>query len=526
MHLTKPTIIAVSLVSLAIVIAIVAVIVYYLGKKTRLLPTVTSTPPQATDQPASITLLAPALSKGFITKVQYTPCALPSPVPTQTPASDIYTNTPKTTGLHLPLKPGRFAASQQQQELIALGNMEGKQNNWCRQVFFVRVTSKGFDTTADPPINFGPDISGQTPPQNIDVDLIGLVDDKLQLIAIDDALVPQAAFVVAEVFGTTNVRTIAYFAKGADGKWGQPEKDEDKYLFQHPLPVARSSFGNVIFFRNQRLYVSAQVSATSSSVQVFVPGDKTWAYMVDISPNDDTGSDFGAVSFGSSIAGTILNDVTKGLDQVFVGAPDLKVNGVSSSGAVYIFQIRDSDGQYEQVPFRFQLEDPVENDRFGASIFLSLDGTFLVVGAPGGQDSGHVYTYHRATAKDNFTEKPHQVLSYPRLTGSSPSIVNFGTSIVGSNQGEIIAISSVDVRVDTQGNPLFPQSSYNKLIIYRRDMDTNLLMIGPLEPQILGKDTAFGAYANIQVIGESQVQLLAGNPTEGNISAYSYDATD
>ena len=450
-------IIALTTFSVAIFLAVLIVILYYTldhensGHIVTVTPSQSPSPPEPTPQN---TILAPSYK--YVTEFQdLTPCPTPIPEPTNTPSNENYP---------YPLNVGRFAASMKQGSIVALGNQEGKQIIWCRKVYFLVLTSNGFEEDAGSPIIFD---------ETSDYDFIGWANDKFRMMAIENKLVPTFAFITA-INTSTNTGTVLVFERLA-GTWQQV------YLIeQNPAPLPGIPFGNTIVQHGNLLYVSATTTGNVGSVQTFKYTSSGQEFIQELVGEEP--------SFGQTIAVT---------DKfLYVGS--------LSDNIVRVYQKQD-----DLYTFVLSLTRPA-SQTFGVSIFASQDDLKILIADSNLNTFGVVYVYERSSITGNLNENPVQIINYPTQTGYGTSQVEFGTTITGfRDDAAMIAISATQLVDDT--------SNLNKISIYRYDTILNTYVVNSLEPQNIGQNILFGEFMDLQQLSTAQGRLLVGDPQNGTI---------
>src|SRR6056300_139835 len=144
---------------------------------------------------------------------------------------------------------------------------------------------------------------------------------------------------------------------------------------------------------------------------------------------------------------------------LIVGAylEDLGTGG-TDSGAAYVFHRNGADGanQWDSNHYKLENSDAVSNSRFGSSVSISEDGTYVIVGAYGhttfGRNyDGAAYIYTRSGTNTWGTEKElsrpdDHSLAYTtgELFGMSVAMSDDGTTcVVGAREADIAVGSTV-----------------------------------------------------------------------------------
>lgn len=526
--LSTGVIIGLSFLGAAIVAGIIAIILYFFAKTTTTIIDLSQSPsPQPPSAPPPGQLSAPAFRR-----IDVNPVAvyMTTPIPGQTPIlcmtpSPFPTHTPANYFLTLPLRTGRFAASTFQGHIVAIGDMEGESTNWCRQVYFLNTaTDKTKGTTTlqinGNPVNFG---AGSNPDQpqdrnnNTPWDLIGIMDDRLDLITIQDIENPTYAFVSAQNMDSDEDGILIF--KNGSTSWDvvKDSKNIIQPLQQHPGPIPGEPFGDTIYFKNYHLFVRAKNTPTTRFVQVFkVNTTEEIVYIQDIqNPGSDsiTSPSFGVLMQATklSIDGTINND------QLFISTPNATVSTNTEAGIIYSFMYDEKSAMYIHTPGTdIAYSDPQTNQHFGQSLYVNDSGTLLITSITT-NSINQVLIYHRSDITTRF-QTLLQTINYPQLTGYNAipaSKLVFGSRIHGVADGRIIVITTTDYTNDKT-------SAYNKIYIYAQNTTSNLFIETGLQPQIFGSNFLYGTFLDVQLLSDNIAQLLVGNPQIGELELYSY----
>ncbi|MBK8592483.1 MAG: hypothetical protein IPN77_25885 [Sandaracinaceae bacterium] len=143
------------------------------------------------------------------------------------------------------------------------------------------------------------------------------------------------------------------------------------------------------------------------------------------------------------------------------GINGTSTGGLYAVGAVFLFQRSGSTWQLEAT---FRASTLVSQDRFGASVALSYDGSTMVVGADnrdvGAFDAGVAFVFHH----DGNAWVQQAVLNNP-----APSTNDYvGTSITVSNDGDTFAVGgpTEDSSATGVGAPVADNSSTDSGVVY------------------------------------------------------------
>ena len=237
---------------------------------------------------------------------------------------------------------------------------------------------------------------------------------------------------LAENFGT------AYVFEKEGGQWVQ----KARLTPENPQP--RSNFGKAVAISGEIAVVGANAADFVADVFHSAPGfayifernaggDGNWGQTAQLSENEVNDS------FGTAVG--IRDEV------VAVGAPGHSEGGLSSTGAVYIFE-RNAAGQFEQTA-KVIPTGVAERDAVGSGVALS--GNALVAGASGSEANnfaaaGVAYVFERQAggqwsqvAKLNL-ESPQRSQQFGRLLGiSGGQVVGSIVDINGTTAGMISA---------------------------------------------------------------------------------------
>ena len=210
-----------------------------------------------------------------------------------------------------------------------------------------------------------------------------------------------------------------------DGVWSQDA------LVTASDPASNDSFGYSLSISEDGLHlvVGARGEDSSGSTDngafyYFTRSGSTWTQQQKVLPPEGMGSDT-RMEFGTSVKLSSNSNV------LFVGAPARDGSGLSDAGKVYIYTRSGSTWTYST---SIVSSDLSIQDSFGWSLDLSMDGTTLVVGAPG--------------ESINYTGTPFNNGAVYIFTGSGTSWTQQGGKLnasdpgTGNNLGLKVAISS------------------------------------------------------------------------------------
>jgi hypothetical protein len=214
------------------------------------------------------------------------------------------------------------------------------------------------------------------------------------------------------------------------------------------------------------------IASSSGAVYVFTRSDDQWSQQAYIKASNTTagsneGGLFQALQFGHSVAiagdGNTLAVGAVGDDSNATGVNGDENNDLArDSGAVYVF-IRDN-GVWNQQAY-IKASNTGEDDRFGSSVALAVDGNTLAVGATeedsnaigvdGDQnndlasDTGAVYVFSRAD--DTWSQQSYIKASNAGMSVLPGSSVDYGRNVVLSADGKLLAVSASGESSDATG---------------------------------------------------------------------------
>lgn len=171
------------------------------------------------------------------------------------------------------------------------------------------------------------------------------------------------------------------------------------------------------------------------------------------------------------------------------------------------------------------LQDPVTdvsvNNKFGNSVSVTHDNNILIVGDPLIQD-GKVYQYKRSRDVTNFVRS--QTIQLPRSDYFDLTDSKFGSSVSVSDDGTFLAVgipNAGKVKSKFKGDFL-DNTFYNKndIVKYREKLWKAIRNIEPTEDEIdFVPFTTFERLQNQSVSGDNLNLIVTGNPTLINAKA-------
>ncbi len=165
-------------------------------------------------------------------------------------------------------------------------------------------------------------------------------------------------------------------------------------------------------------YLDDASGTEDGSAYVFVRSGTTWSEQAKLTASDAANND----QFGYSVA--ISGDGTMAL----VGA-NAEDAGGSDAGAAYVF--RRSGSVWSEVN-KLNASDAAQNDFFGRTVSLNMDGTYALVGADGdddnGDDSGSAYVFGSSVL-------PVELTTFTALADGADVLLQWSTASESGNAG-------------------------------------------------------------------------------------------
>ncbi len=193
----------------------------------------------------------------------------------------------------------------------------------------------------------------------------------------------------------------------------------------------------------------------AGAVYVFFRSGSNWAQQAYVKASNTDANDWFGVALALSSDGNTLAVGAANEDSAGIGMGE-DDNSTSNAGAVYVFS-RSSSNWAQQAYMKASNTD--ENDSFGRSLALSLDGKILVAGAPSegsdamgigmgeddnsASDAGAVYVFFRSGS--NWAQQAHVKASNTEagdFLGDSVAISDDGTLAVGASGEDSSAVGS------------------------------------------------------------------------------------
>lgn len=231
--------------------------------------------------------------------------------------------------------------------------------------------------------------------------------------------------------------------------------DRTTYSWTEPFQVLKGSLdGN--FFVVAGPGNRTGTGSDTGAIGVFkrVPGGNTYSYLQFIQASDRARGD----QFGYSIT------INSNANYIVVGSPYATRSAIAGCGSVYIYK------KYQAADFwtplyQFQAPDPNIFARFGNSVSMSYDGSYLAVGSPGKialvppvtiTEAGSVYIYKKSSTTDFWNYIQQVTMIKPARNGS----MGFGVEI-SYNASYIIAGSAGS------------NTSTNFNVVFKKDLTTD-----------------------------------------------------
>jgi hypothetical protein len=227
---------------------------------------------------------------------------------------------------------------------------------------------------------------------------------------------------------------------------------EEKHKFLGP--IAGDFFGTSVSVSHDGTFVAVSAMKNSS--------DRGIVYVYKQTGTDGSQWDSGQTLVASDGAsshyfGGQVNLSADG-NYLIVGAyaEDLGTGG-TDSGAAYVFHRNGADGanQWDSNHYKLENSDAVSNSRFGTSVSISEDGTYVIVGAYGHTTFGRsydgaAYIYTRSGTNTWGTEKELSRPDDHALT-ATVSGEHFGISVAMSDDGTtcVVGASYADVAYES-----------------------------------------------------------------------------
>jgi hypothetical protein len=193
------------------------------------------------------------------------------------------------------------------------------------------------------------------------------------------------------------------------------------------LPDDGDSFDSAVALAGETALVGA-----AEEVDVFVRKDGTWSQRAKLFPDDGARDD----GFGSTVA---LAGET-----ALVGVPNTEESSGANTGALYVFERRDTTWDQRTKVQPWQLQD---GDGFGGSV--ALDGETALIGAAGtDRYTGAAYVFQRS---EDGWDKQAKLLAPEPLSAPRPA---FGASVALS--GDVAIIGTVGHNDPNREEPPLP----------------------------------------------------------------------
>tara|TARA_B100001540_G_scaffold70665_1_gene63710 strand:+ start:297 stop:6332 length:6036 start_codon:yes stop_codon:yes gene_type:complete len=236
----------------------------------------------------------------------------------------------------------------------------------------------------------------------------------------------------------TDLGSVIVFGKDANGKWVENQKlfasdaGDDGGNDRFGRVVAVSKDGNYMIV-GQRYHDDGDVANNANAGAAWIfrknPDSLVW---------EEKHKFLGPIAgdeFGVSVS--ISHDGT------FVAISSLRNN--SLRGKVYVYKQTGTDGSQWDSGQTLVASDGASNHNFGLQVNLSADGNYLIVGAykedggTGGTDSGAAYVFHRNGADGaNQWDSNHYKLENSNAVGNS----RFGSSVSISEDGTYVIVGA------------------------------------------------------------------------------------
>lgn len=260
--------------------------------------------------------------------------------------------------------------------------------------------------------------------------------------------------------GGSNAGSVYVFEQQSDGTWKQEQK------LQASDKEANDYFGTSVALSDGYAVVGATGEDTNGSASgaayVFEVNDAgTWREVKKLKGSNIKAND----NFGNAVA---ING-----DRLIVAAYLLDTDGVSGSGACYIYE-RNSVGNWQEIQ-RIFAQDKEANDNFGISV--GLDGDYAIIGSNqednGFSGAGAAYVFQRA--QDGVWDQQAKLQA-----SDMHASAYFGTSVdISGNTAIIGATGKDDTNRDTGGAYLFQNNDgiwteHKRLQVSDRQIDDQL----------------------------------------------------